>query len=248
MQINPKTVKKQFEKNMEKYSQNAVVQARLAEKLIDILSNYQTAFDKILELGSGTGLLTKILTQKLQYEKYYANDLTEKSQNYLDKILPQYSFIEGNAQKINPNCRVDLIVSNAMFQWLKKIDENHFANMLNKEGMLAFSTFSPENFNEIREITGLSLHYKTTDEIKSELNSRFDVIHIEEYKDILHFANPLELLAHMKNTGVNSLSSKHWTFNEVKSFCERYQKKYTNIRLTYAPIICIAKLRENIKK
>jgi len=242
MQINPKIVKKQFEKNMEKYSQNAVVQARLAHNLVDTLCNYQTHFDNVLELGSGTGLLTRIAHEKLWYRKYFANDLIEKSKNYLDEILPEYTFIAGNAQKIKPNCKMDLIISNAMFQWFKNIDAAHFANMLNQCGILAFSTFSPDNFIEIRETAGLSLEYKTVDEIKNLLTSRFEILYIKEYWEILYFKTPLELLAHMKNTGVNSLSTQ-WTFKEVKSFCERYKERYSRPHLTYAPIVVIAKRR-----
>ena len=117
----------------------------------------------------------------------------------------------------------------------------HYKNILNKEGILAFSTFSPENFREIKELTGLSLNYKSTKEIKNIFEKNYDILHIKEFTHTLNFSNPLELLAHMKNTGVNSLTAQHLTFKEVKEFCENYIKKYPQITLTYSPIIVICK-------
>ena len=56
MQINPKIIKNQFEKSMEKYNDNAIVQKITAEKLVQNLAEIQNNFQNILELGSGTGL------------------------------------------------------------------------------------------------------------------------------------------------------------------------------------------------
>ena len=57
----------------------------------------------------------------------------------------------------------------------------------------------------------------------------------------MQFTNPLEILAHMKNTGVNSLTMTHWTFKEVKEFCDKYKSAYPDLTLTYTPIIFICK-------
>ena len=241
MQVNIKTLKSRFEKAMDKYDANAAVQMHMARKLITAVCGYGNEFDKILELGTGTGLLTKELGTHLNYKTYYANDLIEKSKDYLDKILPQYTFISGNAQEIYLPEKMNLILSNAMFQWFKNIDFLHLANMLEKDGLLAFTTFSPENFKEIREITGLSLEYKSDAEIKNAMFSSFEISHIEKYTEILHFNTMLELLSHMKNTGVNALSTHNLTFSEVQNFCDKYTARFTDISLTYSPIIIIGK-------
>ena len=138
---------------------------------------------------------------------------------------------------------MDLIISNAMFQWFKDLEKvsSVYKNLLNKGGILAFSTFSPENFKEIRALTGLTLDYKSLQEIKNIFAKNYEVIYLEEFTHTLSFTTPLELLAHMKNTGVNSLTAQHWTFKEVKDFCDKYKALYPNISLTYSPIIVICK-------
>ena len=243
MQINPKLIKNQFEKSMEKYNENAVVQQITAEKLAHQTAKIRKDFTNILELGSGTGLLTKEAAKEINYKTYTANDLTDKSQKYLKEILPEFTFICGNAQRIKPAKKMDLIISNAMFQWFNDLEKVsiHYKNILNKDGILAFSTFSPENFHEIKELTGLSLEYKPLEEIKNIFEKNYETLYTEEFSQTLTFSNPLELLAHMKSTGVNSLTAQHWTFKEVKEFCDNYKSKYPQITLTYAPIIYICR-------
>lgn len=241
MQINPKLIKNQFEKSLDTYNKNAVVQQIMAEKLIEETAKIKTCYDNVLELGSGAGLLTKELIKKITFKTYSANDLVEKSKFYVSEIIPQAAFYCGNASRIKPAKKMDLIISNAMFQWFKDLEKVSvtYKNLLNKEGILAFSTFSPENFKEIHELTGLSLDYKSLGEIKHIFEKNFEIIHVEEFTHTLNFSNPLELLAHMKNTGVNSLTTQHWTFKEVKEFCDNYKSKFPEITLTYSPVIVI---------
>ena len=244
MQINPKLIKKQFEKSFNTYNQNAIVQKIMAEKLVEGLLNLDyTNFDSILELGCGTGILTKELIKKINFKSYFANDLVEKSKNCINKIIPNAKFYYGNALKIKVERKQDLIISNAMFQWFSNPDTicTHCKKQLNPNGILAFSTFSANNFKEIKDLTGLSLEYKTFEEIKDITNKNFEILHYNEFEHKLKFSTPLELLAHMKNTGVNSLASKHWTFKEVKDFCDNYKEKFPDITLTYSPVIIIGK-------
>lgn len=241
MQINPKLIKTQFEKSLNTYNQNALVQKIMAEKLVEELSKIKKDFTNILELGSGAGLLTQELVKKIKFQTYSANDLVEKSKNFVNDIIPNANFYCGNARKIKPTKKMDLIISNAMFQWFNDLDKISliYKNILNSDGILAFSTFSKENFKEIKNLTGLSLEYKSLDEITNIFEKNYKILHSEEFSYKMNFSNPLELLAHMKNTGVNSLTAKHWTFKEVKEFCDNYKNTYPEITLTYSPMIFI---------
>lgn len=243
MFIDPKKVKKQFEKSFDKYNSNAIIQKELAKKLVEEVSKIGINYDKILEIGSGTGLLSKQISKNIKFKEYYANDLIPKSKYYLDKILDKYEFIQGDAQKIKLNKKLNLIISNAVFQWFKDLKKTskYYSSLLDKDGIIAFSTFTQDNFKEIKELTGISLEYKTKNQIVEDLKDNFEIIHISEYKNILKFSNPLELLAHIKNTGVNALSNKPLTFKEVKEFCQNYKAKYPEITLTYTPVIIVAK-------
>ncbi len=239
MQINPKTVKNRFEKSFETYNENAIIQRITAQKLVENLCKIKSDYNSVLELGCGTGILTEEFIKKASYKKYFANDLSGKSKVYLEKILPEFTFLEGNAVKVRQ--KADLIISNAVFQWFKNLEKISDACKinLNKDGILAFSTFSPENFKEVKNLTGISLEYKSVEALEEIFSKNFEILYREEFLHTMKFNSPLELLAHFKYTGVNSL--KRQTFGEVKNFCEEYKKRYPDISLTYAPIILICK-------
>ena len=158
-----KHIKKQFEKSMNDYDKNAIVQDLMASKMIIELSKISTNYKTILELGAGTGLLTKRIAKNIQFSNYYANDLIEKSKHYIQKVIPNAMFFAGNALKIKLPRKADLIISNAMFQWFENLEKTIeiLKLSLDKNGVLAFSTFTPDNFKEIKELTGLTLKYKS---------------------------------------------------------------------------------------
>lgn len=244
MPTDNKHIKKQFEKSMKDYDKNATVQDLMASKMIFELVKISDNYENILELGCGTGLLTKRAVKHLHFKNYCANDLVEKSKGYVQKVIPDVTFLAGNALKIKPSKKMDLVISNAMFQWFDNLDKALEILKLStaKGGLLAFTTFAPSNFKEITEITGLTLKYKSKDEIEQILIKQgFSVLYSEDFYEVMTFKTPLELLAHMKNTGVNSLSENTWTVKKVKEFCDKYAKKYPKTTLTYSPIIIIAR-------
>ena len=241
MQTDPRTIKKQFKKSIDKYDENAIVQATTAKRIAEILSEYD--YDNILEIGAGSGLLTAEVSKTCKYKEYYAIDLVEKSEIYVKKYIPHAKFFAGDFRKIKFGKKFDLILSNAVFQWFDDLDKifEQCKTLLKPNGILLFSTFLPDNFKEIKAITGLSLKYKTKEELKTLLKKDFKIFKIENTEYKITFDNPLKILAHMKNTGVNSLTETKWGIKEVKDFCERYSEKFPDLTLTYSPIIIAAK-------
>ena len=248
MPVDFKHVKKQFEKNMADYDNNAVVQELMASKMMGELCKISPEYENILEIGTGTGLLTKYIVRNLKYKHYYGNDIVEKSKEYVKKVIPQADFIYGNAMKIKRDRKFDLIISNAVFQWFENFEKllNILSCMMMPDGIIAFSTFSPENFQEISNVSGLSLNYKSKEELVCILSKLgFEVLYADGFCKELKFNNPLEMLVHLKKTGVNSLSDKIWSLKHIKGFCEKYNEKYPQTVLTYSPIVIIARLNAN---
>lgn len=243
MQTNPEIIKKHFQKSIEKYNDNAVVQKITAELMVQRIKN--KTFNRVLEIGAGAGLLTGMISKNCSFNNYTANDLIEKSEDYVKKYVYNTEFIAGDFREITFQDKFDLIVSNAVFQWFEDLEEvlEKCSKMLKKNGILLFSTFSPENFNEFHEITGLTLKYKSEDEIRIILEKDFEIIKLETFDYVMNFSSPMEILTHMKNTGVNSLAKTRWTITDIRDFCKNYKKRFSENTLTYSPIIVMAKLK-----
>ena len=61
---------------------------------------------------------------------------------------------------------------------------------------------------EIRELTGNGLPYRSREELEVALSPHFDILYSEEELIPLSFEDPIKVLYHLKQTGVNGLSTQ----------------------------------------
>lgn len=231
--MNIELVKKRFAKSIKTYDKNAFVQKGMAEKLKTML--IPKYYGKILEIGCGTGFLTRIVSKDLDFKTYIANDLVKDCKSYINEINPKIEFISGDIKEVlnNSNQTYDLIISNAALQWVRDYEDffNILLKKLNPSGILLFSTFGKKNFIEIYETMGISLDYPSKEELKNVF--RDYTFKIEEDLEVLSFNSALDVLKHIKYTGVNCLSTHTWTKADLKNFEEKYKKPSV---LTYNPL------------
>ena len=233
--MNNELIKKRFAKNLQFYNDNAKVQKIMALKLVNMTEKNE--FDTILEVGCGTGLLTELAVNKFKYKDYYANDLLSQCKEYIYKINKDIKFVSSDAVTTKFDKHYDLIISNAVFQWIDNLDlfiEKLVSN-LKPGGILLFSTFGKENFREIYLTTGKTLTYYSKQEMQKILaNYQYVIdedIHITAYK------TPVDVLKHIKLTGVNAIETKAWTKNDLYKFENAYRNLCpTAPTLTYNPL------------
>ncbi len=208
-----------FNKNLSKYNSNAILQKNIAKELIKIiLSNVGKNFDKIFEIGCGSGFLTKNIYDNLSYKNLILNDIVENSRIYTDNFSK--NFILGNIENIKFPMDINLVISSSVFQWLN--DFNSFAekvcNGLAAGGIFAFSMFINNNFREINSFFNISLNYLKNKTILNILRKNFDILYCSEKEIILDFKNPIEVLQHIKNTGINVINKEKLTKSKICGF------------------------------
>ena len=144
-----------------------------------------------------------------------------------------------------------MITSCSTLQWFADT-ERFFARchrFLSDGGILAFSTFGKKNMREIHALTGHGLEYLSLDNLKVLLSPRFEILYAEEEIVSLPFGTPLEVLRHLKQTGVTGTEKRVWTRGRLQSFCDEYIRMCGNddrsVSLTYHPIYVIARKRED---
>lgn len=230
--IDKTLVRERFKKNLKTYKDNSVIQKKMADRLISIISNNPKS---ILELGCGTGVLTEKLINKYNFIKYNASDIVLECEPYIKKISDEINFIQSDIEEFEFKEKYDLIISNATFQWIENLEQfiNKIKKQLNPNGELIFSTFGEDNLKEINNITNVGLKYFSLQELKNIFNP-FEII---EEKLTLEFSSAKDVLKHLKLTGVNSIKSKHWTKSDLIDFENKYKEICPDkIQLTYHPI------------
>lgn len=225
-------VRERFKKNLKTYDDNCFIQNRMAEKLVKMISSPHS---NILELGCGSGILTRKLTEKFTFNTYTAIDIVEECKEYIYKISPEIVFYQSDIEEFEFKKKYDLIISNAAFQWIEDLESfiQKLQNALAPGGSLVFSTFGKQNFKEILQLTGTGLNYYSLE----ELDKMFSPDILEEEIIPIEFDTPKAVLKHLKLTGVNSVSQKHWTKSDLIEFETKYKNLCPNkIVLTYNPI------------
>lgn len=219
-----------FESKFNVYDKNAIVQKLVAKDLITLVrvSSSSKTYDNALEIGCGTGIFTRLFAYQYNPKSLILNDLCD-TKKYLTDI--EYTkFIQADIESLSiPH--MDIIVSSSVFQWIKDF-EKLIASLSKNSRELAFSLYIKDNLLEIKEHFNVSLPYMTFNEIICTLQKYYKrVVGFEnEYKQ--EFKTPLEVLKHLKNTGVTGFSK----VNDIKKI-----RSFNKTSLTYKSACFYAK-------
>lgn len=239
-------IKKRFEKSLSTYTQNAIVQRHMAAELLANLIKYRNKnFNSMLEIGCGTGVLTKKIINKLSYEELFINDMIEQPINEISTFSDKIKKLPGDCENIPFPNNLDLVISNATFQWVEDLNSllNKIHSSLKSDGILAFTTFGRTNLYQIKILTGKSLNYWNKQTIEDILGKNFRIIYSHEETINIEFNSVYDILTHLKLSGVNSLEETKWTKNDLKIFGGKYNKFFkmhnNELILTYQPLYFI---------
>lgn len=244
--VNKSLLKKRFSKSFNNYNENASIQKQIAEHLINLWR--KAGFipqSSIIEIGCGTGFLTNKYITDLDPKLIVLNDLCPIPINYFNSNRHFIKAI-GDAEKIDFSVygKFDYLVSASTIQWFENLPLflKKCKLWLNDNGLIVLSTFGKDNMTEINSATTIALNYYNLLQLKMIIEEEFEIIFIDEQKIIINFDSPLDVLRHIKATGVNSVSHQRWSKSKLNDFISNYRNaadgKYS---LTYNPIYIIAR-------
>lgn len=231
------------------YSREARVQQQVAEKMTGLLQHTvpDAHFDRIAEFGCGTGLYSRLLCETWHPSLLHLNDLCPEMRFCLEELTsqPGVSFVPGDAETCHLPDRLDLLTSCSTLQWFTSpsVFFQRSIGLLRPDGVFAFSTFGSRNLYEIRALTGNGLNYMPPEQLKEELeNAGYRLLYFEQEEAILHFPNPIDVLHHLRMTGVTGTEKHTWSRGRLQKFCDEYSSRFTSEQgasLTYQPIYII---------
>ena len=203
-------VAERFARAERTYDDNAVVQRRIARKLISLVPRRSATVGRALEIGCGTGMTTGMLVGEIPVADLEVWDL------HLPASLPssigstRITGRECDAEteiRCLPDGSLDLIFSASTMQWFNSPGSflRECLRVLRPGGHAVISTFGPET---MREISGAPARRQYPDDaaIGQMLPAGCQKIHLSSEIHTIHFPTPADALRHVSLTGVNALS------------------------------------------
>lgn len=219
------------------YDEHASIQQQVCQSLLARIARTQQ--DSVLEIGAGSGQLTRLITAAIQSRHWLINELCPQQQATLQSISPAASIAIGDAETMDLACNHSLIISANAIQWFDNPLHiiNQSADRLIAGGQLLFNTFTPNNFLQIKTLTGQGLHYPEAGVWQQALaHAGFEKIAITSERFDVTFATPYAVLKHMKLTGVSTnqthAQTSHsepfiWTKTRLQQFERDYWQHFS---------------------
>jgi malonyl-CoA O-methyltransferase len=145
-----------FERASAGYEAAAALQARVAAELLERLAELNFQPRVVLDLGAGTGRVTRELKRRYPRALVIALDLAAGMLREARRNQPlwrRFARVCGDALRLPlQDGSVDLVFSSLMLQWCEPLDAAfaEVRRVLRPEGFFAFSTFGPDTLKELR--------------------------------------------------------------------------------------------------
>lgn len=244
-------ISRRFSRSAYTYNKRATVQRNIAKTMSYLLKCYYTKRGgRILEVGCGTGFLSRLLLEKQEPDSLLLNDICPKMEEFFRNFPKKWvTFIPGDAEQIDFPGNQNLIISCSALQWFAEPAKffDKCASLLAPGGYLAFSTFGKRNMEEVTAITGAGLKYLTPEELTHMLSSHYEILLVKQEVIRKKFASGFHVLRLLKDTGVNAISDKPWTPGDLRHFQEEYARRFAvkgGVHLTFHPIYIIVRKKQ----
>ncbi|MGP8034329.1 MAG: malonyl-ACP O-methyltransferase BioC [Steroidobacteraceae bacterium] len=145
-----------FDRASARYEAAAGLQARVSDELLERLGAFDFAPRVVLDLGAGTGRVTRALKRRYPRALVVALDLAPgmlREARRHSSIWRRFERLCADAQRLPlTSASVDLVFSSLMLQWCEPLDEalGEVRRVLKPGGFFAFSTFGPDTLHELR--------------------------------------------------------------------------------------------------
>ena len=149
-------VRAAFDRASARYEAAAVLQARVADELLNRLELFKFTPGVVLDLGAGTGRMTSELKRRYRRALIVALDLAPgmlREARKHQQLFRRFERVCGDAMRLPfADASVDVVVSSLMLQWCDPPDPAfaEIRRVLKADGLVAFSTLGPDTLRELR--------------------------------------------------------------------------------------------------
>jgi malonyl-CoA O-methyltransferase len=250
------SVRSAFNKASGQYDEHAFLQKEIATRLdakLDVISGESSV---ILDLGAGTGLLSKQLSKRFPDSQLICLDFAQASLNY----NPSSNKICADAYQLPlADNSVDMVISSLMMQWCPDLKQlfSEIHRVLKNNGLILFSTFGPDTLKELKKswlVVDSDTHVNTFTDMHDigdqMLGAGFQSPVMEMETLTLTYQTVMDLLRDLKAIGAQTVSTRSKSLmgkNKFQLMIKMYEsyRKDGKLPATYEVIYGHAWKRQN---
>lgn len=247
--MNKELIRERFVRAISTYEKQATVQWQVARHMVQLMGKYLPvcAHRRVWEIGCGTGIFTRTYLATNAPCEFLLNDLCPEMEVPLADLLNTRTHFEAyDVECALPTGKFSLIVSCSSLQWLEQ-PELFLKNcqmLLEKGGCFALSLYGERNLTEIKTVSGTALSYSSLHDWQRMAETiGYHVVYAEETFVSMCFDSPIEVLRHLRQTGVTGIGREQWTKGRLADFTLKYRKLFSTVdgkvTLTYHPLYII---------
>lgn len=203
------------------YEQHAILQRTVMERILERLDVTTLKAGRVLDLGSGTGLASRLLAQRYKKSQIVQLDLSpgmlRESRSRSPRFFSRQRYICADAEMLPMADRsIDLVFSNLMLQWCNDLDSvfTGAGRVLRPEGLFIFATLGPDTLKELRlswEEVDRSIHVNTFldmhDVGDALMRAGFDAPVLDVEHITLAYEDGYKLMRELKNLGAHNINA-----------------------------------------
>lgn len=240
------------------YEENARFQKIIADELITLIPQ-EVKPGPILEIGCGTGLLTRLLIKLFPDSKVHALDLSAAMIAQNKTRFPSYiHWYTADILHFKSTLQFPLLVSNCALHWLESLEEGfrNIYHLTRPGGKLVISMMIDGTLAELHETRKRIAPHKippgrlpqTSKVLDTLRKTGFNIPHFESKTHKMHYPSASSFLRILHDTGVTggAISQAHQPLNrtELNQLIESYETSYKDenqgVRATYHTLFVVA--------
>ncbi len=234
MAQNPETSRASFGNKAYSYEAHAFVQSDAAAWLAEWIPPFK--YKRCLELGSGTGLLTRHLEGK--FEHLECSDVEPSMVELCQSKFPSATHSIRDAWGKQPDLgKWNLVTSSSLLQWAANpiATMQNWRQLLQKDGRIIIGLFIEPSLKEISEVTGVKspLIWRNESDWKTIFEaSGLEITRMESKTIRYHYKSALDFWKSIHGTG--TAVSRKIPPSQMMRFFRDYESRFSDKKGTYA--------------
>lgn len=206
------------------YDKYAVLQKEVGARLLERFDLVKVSPERILDIGSGTGRISRAMSQRYPDAHIVSLDLAiemlriaRTQTGWWQKWLKPTYWVCADAQQIPlRDASVDIVVSNLTLQWCTDPEGmfREFRRVLKPNGLLMFSSLGPDTLKELRacwrEVDGynhVNAFIDMHDLGDALIRAGFTTPVMDQENITLMFADVIQLMRELKAIGAHNVTA-----------------------------------------